>query len=173
MPHIAIGPRLRKPVRWFVTIKAQTSLRIHAVSSATLLSAFWEESSLDLPRAKKIINFLSSLFSRKLRHWFETRFVGNPEDRFSRIVACIACSTALGQIFQVQQMIILKTNIMRRLFIGYINGNHIIWLPSTLSYTQEPGNGRGFNFMATGLLNDLVLTAQLPGICMATNYWCT
>ena len=33
---------------------------------------------------------------------------------------------ALGQIFQVQQIIILKTNIMRRLFIGYIYGNHII-----------------------------------------------
>ena len=30
-----------------------------------------------------------------------TRFVGNPEDRFSRVVA-------LGQIFQVQQIIILK-----------------------------------------------------------------
>ena len=53
-------------------------------------------------------------------------FVGNPEDRFSRVVAGVACSTALGQIFQVQQIIILKTNIMRRLFIGYINGNHII-----------------------------------------------
>ena len=59
-------------------------------------------------------NFLSSLFSR--RDWF----VGNPEDRFSRVVACVACSTALGQIFQVQQINILKTNIMRRLFIRYI-----------------------------------------------------
>ena len=53
MTLIAIRPRLRKPVQWFVTIKAQTSLRIYAVSSATLLSAFWEESSLDLPRVKK------------------------------------------------------------------------------------------------------------------------
>ena len=59
--------------------------------------------------------FLPSLFSRK--DWFETSFVGNPEDRFSRVVACVACSTALGQIFQVQRIIILKTNIMRRLFI--------------------------------------------------------
>ena len=65
-------------------------------------------------------NFLSNLFSR--RDWF----VGNPEDRFSRVVACVACSTALGQIFQVQQIITLKTNIMRRLVIRYINGNHII-----------------------------------------------
>ena len=32
----------------------------------------------------------------------------NPEDRFFGIVACVACSTALGQIFQVQQIIILK-----------------------------------------------------------------
>ena len=53
-------------------------------------------------------------------------FVGNPEDRFSHAVACVAFSTALGQIFQVQQIIILKTNIMGRLFIGYNNGNHII-----------------------------------------------
>ena len=35
----------------------------------------------------------------------ETRFVGNPEDRFSRVVACVACSTALGKILQVQQII--------------------------------------------------------------------
>ena len=55
---------------------------------------------------RKILNLLSSLFSR--RDWFETRFVGNPEDRFSRVVACVACSTALGQIFQVQQIIMLK-----------------------------------------------------------------
>ena len=36
---------------------------------------------------------------------------GNPEDRFSRVVASyiyVACSTALGQIIQVQQIIILK-----------------------------------------------------------------
>ena len=57
---------------------------------------------------EKKFNFLSSLFSR--RDWFETRFVGNPEDRFSRVVACVACSTALGQTLQVQQIIILKTN---------------------------------------------------------------
>ena len=73
---------------------------------------------------RKKINFLSSPFSR--RDWFESRFVGNPEDRFSLVVACVACLTALGQIFQVQQIIILKTNIMRRLFIGHIYGNHII-----------------------------------------------
>ena len=65
-------------------------------------------------------NFLSNLFSR--RNWF----VGNPEDRFSRVVACVACSTALGQIFQMKHIITLKTNIMRGLFIRYINRNHII-----------------------------------------------
>ena len=75
---------------------------------------------------RKKFNFLSSLFSR--RYWYETCFVRNPEDRFSRVVACVACLTALGQIFQVQQIIILKTNIMRRLFIGYINVNLSIWL---------------------------------------------
>ena len=36
-------------------------------------------------------HFLASLFSR--RDWFKTRFVGNPEDRFSCAVACVACST--------------------------------------------------------------------------------
>ena len=39
-------------LRWFVTIKAQTSLRIRAVSSATLLSAFLDESYLHLLREK-------------------------------------------------------------------------------------------------------------------------
>ena len=33
-------------------------------------------------------------------------FVGNPKDRFSRV----ACSTALEQILQMQQIIIFKNN---------------------------------------------------------------
>ena len=61
-----------------------------------------------LASSEKKINFHSSLLSR--RDWFETRFVGNREDRFSHVVTCVACSTALGQIFQVQQIILLKTN---------------------------------------------------------------
>ena len=65
---------------------------------------FLDESYLHLLREK--FQFLASLFSR--RDWFKTRFVGNPEDRFSRVVACVACSTALGHILQVQQIIILK-----------------------------------------------------------------
>ena len=69
--------------RWFVTIKAQTSLRIHAVSPATLSSAFWEESSKDLPRAKKKSIFYLACLA-------ETRFFWNPEDRFSRVMACVA-----------------------------------------------------------------------------------
>ena len=77
-------------------------MRIRAVSSATLLSAFLDESYLHLLREK--FQFLASLFSR--RDWFKTRFVGNPEKRFSRAVACVACSTALGHILQVQQIII-------------------------------------------------------------------
>ena len=47
-----------------------------------------------------------------LGDWFEPLFVGNPEDRFSRVVASyisVACSTALGQMLQVQQIIIFKT----------------------------------------------------------------
>ena len=65
---------------------------------------FLDESYLHLLREK--FQFLASLFSR--RDWFKTRFVGNPEDRFSRAVACVACATALGHILQVQQIIILK-----------------------------------------------------------------
>ena len=60
-----------------------------------------------LASCEKKFNFLLSLFSR--RDWFETRFGGNLEDRFSRVVACVACSTALGQIHRVEQIIILKT----------------------------------------------------------------
>ena len=98
-----------------------------------------------------------------------------------KTVACVACLTALGQIFQVQHMIILKTNIMRRLFIGYINRNHSIWLCSTSSNTQvirnygpqSRGNGGGYDFLATGLWYDPVLTAHLPGLCVSTNDWCT
>ena len=37
----------------------------------------------------------------------------------------------------------------------------------------EPGNSRGFDFLATGLWYDHVLTAHLPGLCVATNDWCT
>ena len=72
-----------------------------------------------LASCEKKYYFLSSLFSR--RDWFRTPFDGNPEDRVSRVVVCVACSTVLGQIVQVQQIITLKTNIMR-LFIGYNNG---------------------------------------------------
>ena len=32
-----------------------------------------------------------------------------------------------------------------------------------------PGNSGDFDFLATGLWYDLVLTAQLPGLCVATN----
>ena len=84
-------------LQWFVTINAQTSLRIRAVSSAMLLSAFLDESYLHLLREK--FQFLARLFSR--RDWFKTGFVGNPEDRFSRVVACVACSTDLGHVLQV------------------------------------------------------------------------
>ena len=65
---------------------------------------FLDESYLHLLREN--FQFLASLFSR--RDWFKTRFVENPEDRFSRVVACVACATALGHILQVQQIIIFK-----------------------------------------------------------------
>ena len=143
-------------LRWFVTIKAQTGLRIRAVSSATFLSAFVDESYLHLLREK--FQFLASLFSR--RDWFKTRFVGNPEDRFSRVVACVACSTALGHILQVQQIMILK-EIMKRLFIRYINGSHIILLRSASSKTQVIRNNAP---QSQGTAGTLISWLRVPGI---------
>ena len=70
---------------------------------SNVVVCFLDESYLHLLREK--FQFLASLFSRI--DWFKTRFVGNPEDRFSRVVACL---TALGHILQVQQIIILKIN---------------------------------------------------------------
>ena len=61
---------------------------------------FLDESYLHLLREK--FQFLASR-----RDWFKTGFVGKPEDRFSRVVACVACSKALGHILQVQQIMIL------------------------------------------------------------------
>ena len=76
-------------------------------------------------------NFLASLFCRG--DWFETRFVGNPDDRFSHVMASYI--SVKGQILQVQQIIIFK-KILRRLFIRYVKGGHTIWLGSTSPNTQ-------------------------------------
>ena len=100
-------------------------------------------------------------------------FVGNPEDRFSRVVASyiyVACSRALGQILQEQQIIMFK-KIMRGLFIRYVNGGHIIWLRSTSSNTQvihnfspqSRGNGGDFDFLVSGHWYDPVPKAHLRG----------
>ena len=53
-----------------------------------------------------------------------------------------------------------------------------LWLDSSRTNISsarptEPGNGGGFDFLATGLWYDIVLTAHLPGLCVATNEWCT
>ena len=69
----------RKPVFGDGTTKAQTSLRICAVLSALLLFTFWKVSYLNLLYHGNF-NYLASLFSRG--DWFESCFVGNPEDRF-------------------------------------------------------------------------------------------
>ena len=73
---------------------------------SNVVVCFLDESYLHLLREK--FQFLASLYGR--RDLLKTRFVGSPEDRFSRVVACVACSTALGHILQVQQIIILKNN---------------------------------------------------------------
>ena len=69
-------------------------------------------------------NFLASLFCQG--DWFETCFVGNPDDRFSRVMASYI--SVKGQISKVQQIIILK-KILR-------NGGYTIWLGSTSPNAQ-------------------------------------
>ena len=148
-------------IRWFVTIKAQTSLRIRAVSSATLLSAFLDESYLHLPREK--FQFLAGLFSRRV--WFQTRFVGNPRRQiFSLRGLCCLLDSSRAHITSATDNNFKK--IMRRLFIRYINGSHIIWLRSASSNTQvirNYGPGGDFDFLAAGPWYDPVLTAQMSG----------
>ena len=75
-----MGLDARKPVFWGLrTTKVQTSLRIRAVWSEPSLFAFWKV------LYKQKFNFLASLCN--WGDWFESRFVGYPEDRFCRIVA--------------------------------------------------------------------------------------
>ena len=56
------------------TTQAQTRLRIRSVWSAPLLFTFWKVSYLDLLQVFSLCSW---------GDWFETRFVGNPQDRFS------------------------------------------------------------------------------------------
>ena len=62
------------------TTKVQTSLRICTDWSAPLFFTFWKVSYLNLPQVK--FQFLAIPCS--WGDWFETRFFGNPEVRFSR-----------------------------------------------------------------------------------------
>ena len=76
-----LGLDARKPVSGVLrTTKAQTCLRIRAVLSASLLFAYGKDSYLDC--YDRNFNILAILCGRG--HCFESHFVGNPEDRFSR-----------------------------------------------------------------------------------------
>ena len=89
----------------------------------------------------------------------------NPEDRFSCVVVSnnsVACSTTLEQILQVQQIIIFE-KIMRKLFIRYVNGCHIIWLSSTSSYTQVI---RNYSPQSGGTAGTLIFWFQVPGMTL-------
>ena len=104
---IAIGPRLHKPVfgdLYICNNKGADQPAPPRSLISNFVVCFLDESYLHLLREK--FQFLASLFSR--RDWFKTSFVGNPEDRFSRDVVCVSCSTALGHILQVQQIMIFK-----------------------------------------------------------------
>ena len=90
---------------WVICNNKATDQPAHPHSLiSNFVVCFLDESYLHLLREK--FQFLASLFSQ--RDWFKTCFVGNPEDRFSRVVACVACLTPLGHMLQVQQIIILK-----------------------------------------------------------------
>ena len=81
-----MGLDARKPVfSGLRTTQAQTSLRIRAVWSAPLLFAFWKVSYVNLLQVN--FNFLASLCS--WGGWFESRFVGNPEDEAQMITVSL------------------------------------------------------------------------------------
>ena len=77
-----MGLSVRKAV---LTTKAQTSLRITAVWSAPLLFAYLKYHIQAW--YKWNCSFLASLCS--WAGWFESCYVGNPEDRYSRVAAHI------------------------------------------------------------------------------------
>ena len=61
-----------------------------------------------MSRLATSFNFLASLLSQG--DWFETCFVGNLEDRITRVETSyisVVCSTALEQILQVQCLLLL------------------------------------------------------------------
>ena len=159
MTHIAIWTRLRKPVQWFVTIKAQTSLRIHAVSSATLLSAFWEESSLDLPRAKKM-SIMSIFYLACLAEGTGLRLALSETQKTGFLASWLDSSrTNISSATDNN----IKTNIMRKLFFKYINGNHIIWLRSTSSNTQVI---RNYGPQSRGTAGALIFWLQVSSMTL-------
>ena len=83
----------------------------------------------------------------------------------TRVVASyisVASSTALGQILQVQQIVIFK-KILRKLFIRYVNGSHIIWLFSTLSNTQVI---RKYSSQSGGTAGTSIFWLQAPGMTL-------
>ena len=93
-------------------------------------------------------------------------------------MACVACSTALGHISQVQPIILLK-KIMRRLFIRYINGSRIIWLRSASSNTQIIRNNgpqsqgtAGLRFPGCGSLVWPCTNSAFARLGVVTNGWC-
>ena len=99
--------RLRKTVFGdLYESEAQISLWICAVSSFTLLSAFWK-SNLDSLRAKLQFSCLPVKPRRLVCDWLRRK----PRWQGSHMVASyisVASSTALGQILQAQQIMIFK-----------------------------------------------------------------
>ena len=122
---IAIGPRLQNLSSVICNNKgADQPAHSRGLISNFVVCFFLDESYLHLLREK--FQFLASLFSRK--DWFKTRFVGNPElprrQVFSRRGMCCLFDSSRTHVTSATDNNIKK--IMRRLFIRYINGSHII-----------------------------------------------
>ena len=82
---------------------------------------------------------------------------------------------SLRQILQEQQIIIFKKK-MRRLFIRYVNGGHIIWLRSTSSNTQvihsysPQSRGNGGDFLVSGFRSMIWPCTNSSFTRLALNY---
>ena len=123
-----MGLEARKPVfSGLRTTKAQTSLRIRAVWSAPLLFAYWKESYLNLLQAE-FFNILANL--RSWGDWFEFHFIGNSEDRFSRVTAHIRSESDITPctlyIFKIKIILVvyksnfaLKSNLSTYRWLSY------------------------------------------------------
>ena len=146
--------------KWFVTIKAQISLRIRTVSSATLLSAYLDESYLHLLREK--FQFLATCVACLAEETgLKLALSETQKTGFLALWPGCLLDSSRTHITSATDNNIKK--IMRRLFIRYINGSHIIWLRSASSNTQVI---RNYGPQSQGTAGTLISWLQVPGMTL-------